>query len=383
MRILVVTSQYPVKSDPQRGRAIHQTVAQLARLCDVRIVSPVAAYPLGMRPRSYVYRPMPSDSEQSLAAKYVTFPVIPVVTRPVNGWLCARAIASEVENSRPDVILSYWLYPDAYGALVVARRLGIPLVAGARGSDLRARDVISRCMAGKVVRHADRLLVVSDDLGKIAVERDGADPGRVRVIQNGCDSQIFRLSDRRAAREKLGVAVEATLALYVGRLVAEKGLRELLDAMTILCNSATELALVIAGDGPLRTELEERARRMPPGSVRLVGALAPEDVAAWMTAADMVVLPSYSEGYPNVLVEALACGRPVVTTPVGGTVEIADDTNAVMVRPRDPSDLARGIHEAASRAWDQAALSRRHSRDWETVARQTLAACVEALKSRS
>jgi len=381
MRVLVVTSQFPLPGDLQRGRGVYQTILHLARITSVTVLSPVASYPLRFRPRSYVYHAAPEGLDAGVPVTYVTFSVLPIISRPLNGWLCARALESEIENARPDVVLSYWLYPDAYGALAVARRLKIPLVAGARGSDLRTRDPISRCMVRKVVREADRLLVVSRDLERIAITRDGARADRIRVIPNGCDSRIFHLRSKLAARSELGVAPEATLLLYVGRLVPEKGLRELLEAMTIMRRSREALRLAFIGDGPMRAEIEEATGGTGSNDIALLGAMDPLAVSNWMTAADVVVLPSYSEGHPNVLVEALACGRPFVATPVGGVVEIADESCSILVPPRDPAALARGILEAVSRDWDEAELAKRHSRSWDEVARQTLAACVEALES--
>jgi len=381
MRVLVVTSQFPLPGDLQRGRPVYQTIQHLARIANVSVLSPVASYPTWIRPRSYIYHAAPEGLDAGIPVKYVTFPVLPVVSRPLNGWLCARALENEIAEARPDVILSYWLYPDAYGALKVARRLKIPMVAGARGSDLRARDLISRRMARRVVRGADRLLVVSRDLERIATTRDGGTADRIRVIPNGCDSRIFRLRDRLAARIELGVAPEAALLLYVGRLVPEKGLRELLAAMESLRPSHRSLRLSIVGDGPMWAEIETWIRDTRSENILLVGARDPIAVSTWMAAADVVVLPSYSEGHPNVLVEALACGRPFVATPVGGVVEIADESCSILVPPRDPAALARGILEAVSRDWDEAELAKRHSRSWDEVARQTLAACVEALES--
>ena len=383
MRVLVVTSQFPIPGDLQRGRAVYETVLQLAQIATVAVISPVAAYPLRLRPQSYIYHATGGGLDAGVPTKYVSFPVLPVISRPFNGWLCARALESEIESARPDVVLAYWLYPDAYGALAVTRRLRLPLVAGARGSDLRTRDPLSRRMTRKVVREADRLLVVSEDLRRIAIKRDGASAARVSVIPNGCDSNIFRLGNRTAARTELGVPSEASLLLYVGRLVPEKGLRELLEAMAILRRAGETMRLAIVGEGPMRAEIERKTDGTRPDHVALLGALDPIAVSRWMTAADVVVLPSYSEGHPNVLVEALACGRPFVATPVGGVVEIADDSCSVLVPPRDSAALARGILESVNRDWDEAELSERHSRSWEVVAEQTLAVCVEALESSS
>ena len=278
----------------------------------------------------------------------------------------------------PDVILSYWLYPDAWGAWRVARRLGLPLVAGARGSDIRVRDPISRRLTRPVVRAADRLLVVSADLGRLAASEYGADPARVRVIPNGCDASIFRLGDRAGARRALGVADDADLVLYVGRLVAEKGLRELVEAVRRLHATRPRAQLVMVGDGPLQAEFAAMAAD-PACALRLAGALPAPRVAEWMAAADLVALPSYSEGHPNVLVEALACGRPVVSCPVGGVPEVVDASCGVLVPPRDPTALAAGLEAVLGRDWDEVALSRRHSRGWDAVAADTMAACAEAV----
>jgi glycosyltransferase involved in cell wall biosynthesis len=101
-----------------------------------------------------------------------------------------------------------------------------------------------------------------------------------------------------------------------------------------------------------------------------------------MAACDLLSLPSYSEGHPNVLVEALACGRPVVSTPVGGVPEVVDESCAILVPPRDADALATALANALERDWDENALSQRFSRSWKTVARETLAACHEALATR-
>lgn len=378
MRILVVTSQFPIAGEPTRGRPIHQTVRALSRLADVRVLSPIAVYPRWARPRSYLFH-APLELALDCAVEYVTYPAFPALTRPFNGWLCGRAIDAAVRHARPDVLLSYWLYPDAHGALRAARRHAIPFVAGARGSDLRVRDAVSRRLTLPVVRSADRLLVVSADLGRIASERYGADPARVRVIPNGCDTAIFHLLDRAVARRELDLPERSRIVLYVGRLVAEKGLRELLTAAAELARNDAGLVLALVGDGPLRAELEAMARSMPGLALRFAGAQPPAAVARWMSAADVVTLPSYSEGHPNVLVEALACGRPAVATTVGGIPEVIDAASGVLVPPRDTDALARGLGEALARDWDERTLSRQSSRSWDEVAADTLKACSEAI----
>lgn len=379
MRLLIVTSQFPIAGEPNRGRPIYQTVRELSRLAQVRVLSPVATYPRWAQPRSYLYRA--SDEHHSVPGcdvEYVRYPALPAVSRPFNGRLCARAIAAPLRAFAPDLVLSYWLYPDAYGAMLAARRAEVPLVVGARGSDLRVRDAISRRLTRPVLHAARRLLVVSEDLGRVAERDYGAHPDRIRAIPNGCDASIFHPADRAEARRVLDLPADAEVVTYVGRLVPEKGLRELLAAAGALRASRPRLQLVLVGEGPMHAELAALAAagELP---VRFAGTRPPAEVARWMCASDLVTLPSYSEGHPNVLVEALACGRPVVATPVGGIPEVVDAASGVLVPARDPAALAEGLREALERDWDEAALARRFSRDWRQVAQDTLLACEEVL----
>lgn len=380
MRILVVTSQFPVAGEPNRGRPLVQTMRALSRLAQVQVLNPVARYPTWARPRSYLAQDGdPVIAVEGCDVRHVSYPALPALTRPFNGRLCARALHAPLRAFAPDVVLAYWLYPDAYGAMRAARRAGVPLVAGARGSDLRVRDAVSRALTRPVVHAARRLLVVSEDLGRVAVSAYGADPVRIRAIPNGCDASIFHPRLRTEARAALGIDPDARLIAYVGRLVPEKGLRELLQAAAALAQDDTRVQLALIGDGPMRAELDARLSALPSLRARLPGAQGPADVARWIGAADVVTLPSWSEGHPNVLVEALACGRPVVATPVGGIPEVVDTGSGVLVPLRDPVALAGGLGDVLARPWDEARLSARFSRGWDQVAADTLRACEEAV----
>src|SRR5690606_14697264 len=141
--------------------------------------------------------------------------------------------------------------------------------------------------------------------------------------------------DRATMRAQLGIDADARLIVYVGRLVEAKGLRELLAAFGRLSQDDATLRLALVGDGVMREELEALVRVAGLHErIVLTGGMEPDDVARWLGAADLLSLPSWSEGYPNVVVEALACGCPVVATDVGGTREIIGQDNGLLIPAR-------------------------------------------------
>lgn len=380
LRILAISSQLPIAGEPTRGRAVYQTLRELATLAELTVVSPVAIYPRTGLPRSYLYHE-PDDTFQppGLAVRYVRYKVLPGISRPFNGFLCGNALGRAIRDAPFDLVLSYWLYPDAFGAWRWAKSRGLPLVAGSRGSDLKVRDFVSRALTKWVVRRADRLLTVSKDLAAVAVDEFGATSAHTAVIPNGCDTSIFHPGSRNEARARLRFAPSGPVVLFVGRLVREKGLVELVHAAKLLGGARSGLRLVLVGDGPLRRDLGLLARELGV-DVLFAGALPPEDVARWMLAADVVTLPSYSEGHPNAVVEALACGRPVVATPVGGVAEIADPASMVLVKPRDAESLAAGLDEALNESWDERKIAGLYGRSWSKVAADTYFQCELAVR---
>ena len=213
-----------------------------------------------------------------------------------------------------------------------------------------------------------------------AIATFGADPERVHPVVNGIDTDVFHPRDRQAMRSKLGVPADARLITYVGRFVEAKGMRELLQAFQSLAGQDPRVRLALVGDGVMREELAGMVQATGlAGRVTMTGGLEPAQVAEWIGASDVLTLPSWSEGYPNVVVEGIACGRPVVATAVGGTGEIIKAGNGILVPPRDAAALEHGLADALARPWDAAAVSASVSRGWGDVAADTLAICRQVL----
>lgn len=373
MRIAVVTSIFPTSSQPWRGHSVYQTIKRLAQNADVEVFSPHAQYPgvlsrFEKRGKEFD----PAYQPEGVRTHYITYPAIPRLTRRLNGSLAARSILASVQRFNPDVLFGYFVYPDGYAALRVGKRLHKPVAVKAIGSDINAVPPSNMAATRRVLTDVDKFLTVSAALREKAISM-GASQERTISIINGCDGEIFRVADRTAARSSLGIQNDAELVVFVGRLDVRKGLLELIDAASALRRRRPALDVCIIGEG--HDEPAVRSAIQHSGAdafIRLLGAKNSSDVAVWMAASNLVTLPSYAEGCPNVVIEALSCGRPVVATNVGGIPELMDRTCGELIPPKDARALESALDATLSRNWVPEVIASQHSRTWETVADETL-----------
>lgn len=297
----------------------------------------------------------------------------------------ARAAAA-MRSLRPDVVIGYQP-ASALGAFRAARRRGIPTIyvfssswaeeyATRRTSPRRSGAVLRRAIERACLRASDRVVVLS----AYSAERvRAAHPGvasHVRLVPGGVDPSRFVPNGHpEDARRRLGLGPRGPLVLTVRNLVPRMGLDNLLAAMPEVLRSIPAVRLVIAGDGPLRSELEAQVTRLGLGDhVLFAGFVADGVLPEYYRAADLVVLPTRQlEGFGLMTVEALACGTPVVGTPVGATPEILEPLDPRLVLADfTPEAIAAGILrflEGASA--DIRERARRHvlaRYSWESVA---------------
>ncbi len=254
-------------------------------------------------------------------------------------------LAGALRRHRPALVQSFLFHANLLTRLA-APAAGSPWVLGGlrvaerqKGWHLTLDRMTGRMACGSVC--------VSGDVLRFSVERGGLDPARLTAIPNGVDPSRFDVPP--ADRASLGVPEDAFLALAVGRLDVQKGLPDLLDAVERAAADAPALRLAVAGDGPLRGWLEAEVAARPglAGRVRLLGRR--DDVPALMRAADLLVHAAHWEGMPNVVLEAMAAGLPVVATAVEGVDELVVPGETGWVVPaRDPDALALAIREAAA-----------------------------------
>jgi glycosyltransferase involved in cell wall biosynthesis len=381
-RITVVTPYFPVAEEPYRGHSAFHTLRFMKKDADIHVICPNAVYPRAklLNPKGFRYRRIDLNYKPpELNVTYFEYPALPVISRPVNGITCARHLEPLLKASRPDVILNYWVYPEGFAAVHLGRRMGVPVVVGSIGSDiLRPGDPISFRLMRHTLRAATAVITVSEDLRQNAI-RLGVPPDKVTTVLNGCDRSVFHLRDRRQAREAVGVSPEDELLLYIGWISPTKGLVELIESVAALAPRHPRLKLVLIGEGRAQVDFEQQAASAGVADrVLFVGRKSSSEVAQWLAACDVFCLPSHSEGCPNVIVESISCGRPVVATNVGGIPELLNDECGIMVPPERADKLTDALDRALTSSWDYEAIARQFGRGWESAAEETFEACCRA-----
>lgn len=368
MRVAVITRYFPTSHEPWAGHSAYQTLRFLAQRCELKVFYPESQYPPLLTPKSRAGRRV--DFNHAVAGvdvEYIPYLALPAVSRPLNGLSAARSILSSVRAWQPEIILNYIVYPDGEAARRVARALRIPFVVTAIGTDLNVIPPLCDGLTRRVLREADYTITVSGDLLRTARSL-GAPAERSGAVLNGCDTGIFHPRDRAQARALLGVPADTEAIVYIGRLDFAKGLRELISAVASLRGDRPRLQCYIVGDGLVRQQLLEMiGSNGADAQITLVPSCPTDGVAAWMAASDLVTLPSYREGCPNVVIEALASGRPVVATDVGGIPELMDEASGQMVPAHDAEALAAALDRVLAQPWDPQAIAARHSRNWSDV----------------
>jgi glycosyltransferase involved in cell wall biosynthesis len=379
MNVLTFTSLFPNNVWPHHGVFVKERVVHIARLegCNVKVVAPVPYYPpVNLGRRSRFTQVAPTEDIEGLEVHHPRYVMVPKVTMTSYGVTMFLSVLRTVRRVQRrfdfDVIDAHFVYPDGMAAVLLGRLLGKPVVVSARGSDINAyaeRPLIRRLLRYTLHR-ADGVVAVSRALARRIVAL-GIPDADVRVVPNGVDHQKFYPVDREDARRRLGLP-DSRIVLSVGGLVELKGFDLLIRALKLLHDRRQrDVSLVIAGDGPQRQALETMARQAGLGArVRFLGAVPHEQLYLCYGAADVFCLASSREGWPNVVLEALACGIPVVVSSVGGIPEIVRDERVGWLCRRDPHEMAAAIERALSARWNTDAIvahARAHS--WEGAAR--------------
>jgi teichuronic acid biosynthesis glycosyltransferase TuaC len=367
VRAVVLSSTFPNANQPTLGIFVRERMTALARHCELRVVAPIPWFPANGLIRGSRYVGLaPVEAGGPFPVYHPRVLSIPRYLKCVDGILYAASLARFLVRLRRDfpfdLIDAHFAYPDGLAAVLLGRLLRRPVVVTLRGSIVRLQHYrLHRPQIRWALDHAARVIAVSQSLKDVATDL-GVGARHISVIPNGVDLAKFRPKVRSAAREACGLPLDRSIILTVGGIYEGKGQHHVVEALARLSARRPDAVYVMVGedrrDGYVEG-LRERVARAGLGErVRFAGRKPHDALADWYSAADVFCLATRSEGWANVLLEALACGTPVVATRVGGNAEIVpSDRYGLLVAHGDVPALADALDRAIESRWDRAALA--------------------------
>lgn len=375
LRVLVFSSVFPRRAQPVHGTFVYERVRHLAKLAEIRVLVPVAWY-----------RPLQPELPKSCAAPdfsvmYARFWYPPKVLAAVRGWLMALSMLPQVVRLRRDfdfdLIDAHFAYPDGYAAILLGRWFHRPVSITMRGTEiLQSHSKSGRRLCDWAITRAQQIIAVADTLAMRAREAC-VPPERITTIPNGIDSTRFHPLARSEARSQLGLPLRGRMLVSVGHVSPRKGFQHVIHALPRMIESAPDLRYVIIGGRGAETDNSADLRALVHAlgltdRVQFAGPQPADRVALWIGAADVVVHASEFEGCPNIILEAMACGRPVVATKVGDVERMVPPHAGILLDdPASDVQLAAAVLAALDRPWDPEKISAAGAaRSWHAVARE-------------
>ena len=330
LKILLVSNLYPNEKEPTRGIFTEQIVKGFLKHNQVEVVSPTPWFPKFLsRLQPKKYAPLAKQENFNGVKVYrPSYIVIPKVGRWLYGLLFFFGIFNTLRKVKkdfnPDVINVHWMYPDAFGTVLAARLLNIPVVTHSLGCDINefSKYPIRKKFIRYALKNADFNITVSEQLREKVI-KIGADKDKTITLMNGVNRELFNSEGVNNVRQQFHIADDKTLLLFAGNFNVEKGLSLLLEAYHLQKDKHNQAHLLIIGSGPLENEINHLVEALElTDRVTFVGRVAHTEVAKYLAAVDFLCLPSLREGCPNIVLESLSVGTPVLANNVGALPEM-------------------------------------------------------------
>jgi glycosyltransferase involved in cell wall biosynthesis len=361
--LLIITNLYPLPWEPNRATFNRQQFDQLDGEFNKKVLVPIAFTEWFSHKK---------EIKQTENLRYVPYFYLPKVGRRFysvfmflsillhSGWWLIR--------KKPKTIFASWAFPEAVAASWLSKLLGSRFFFKVHGSDInlhgktpaRAKQIV------KASEHASGILSVSQALAEQMITM-GIDQNKIEVIYNGVDHQLFGQQNTNPLLKDY--------VLYVGNLKKEKGVIELLEGFAAIQSDHPNLHLVFAGPGNLKAVIENRAKELGIAQyVNLLGGVNHDQLPALIANAKLLALPSYNEGVPNVILEAMACGTPVLATSVGGIPEVVDEKICGRLVPeKSVQGVTDGLKYILKRQWSENDIKQHSSKfSWQNNKKQLI-----------
>lgn len=352
LRVLSLSTLYPNDHTPNFGVFVERQMQAVAARGDVQltVLNPIGLppFPLSLHPRYRALRGVTAVEQRGgVPVLRPRFTLLPGIGGRFNAGAIARAVlplARQLHADAPfDLVDAQFFYPDGPAAVRIGQALDLPTSIKARGADIHhwghAPGTADQVRAAGLA--ATGLLAVAggiaDDMAALGIPR-----GKITIHRTGLDRSVFRPLDRAEARKRLNLPTDAPLLATVGALIPRKGQAFAIEALS----QVPDAHLLLAGAGGDEAALRARAAALGlTERVHFLGAVPHGELPWVLSAADVLVLPTASEGLANAWVEALACGTPVVTTPIPGAQELLTDPAWGRMVERDGNAIAAAVRE--------------------------------------
>jgi teichuronic acid biosynthesis glycosyltransferase TuaC len=368
-RLIVFSSLFPSSVQPTAGLFIRERMFRVGKQLPLVVVSPRPWFPgQGLIRRFHPhYRPMPPRHENQLGFEvhFPRFLAIPGLFRGLDSLFMAwgsYATLRRLKARGHNLIDAHFAYPDGHAALKLGRWLGLPVTVTLRGTEM-PQSLNSTLMPKlkEVFLDAARVITVSDSLRRLAVSL-GLPEERGQVVGNGVDADRFTPMPRQEARARYHLPANAKVLITVGGLVERKGFHRVIACLPGLVKSHPDLHYLVVGgpcpEGDMSQVLKAQVATLGLSErVHFLGPIQPDDMKWPLSAADVFVLSTRNEGWANVILEAMACGLPVVASDVGGNSEVVCRPDLGEIVPFDEHvALTQTLDRALAKAWDASSL---------------------------
>ncbi|GHE89377.1 glycosyltransferase [Thalassotalea profundi] len=350
--ILIITNLYPVPWGPNRASFNKQQFDLIEKQRPVKIIILLA------------WKEWFSHRKECIGTnniKYCPYFYIPKVGRrlvPLFQFVSLCFLIPWIRQQKATVLMASWGFPDAIAASMVNKFLQLPFFVKVHGTDVNENVKYSArsSLMKKWLNKAKRIFCASNALAS-ELSSQGIEKEILVVNYNGVNPKLFY---------PLVSKPKCQSFVFVGSLIPTKGVNELLSAFMICHEKLPDLTLDILGEGPMKNVLIDKIKANNLQHViKLHGSVPLPTVADYIRSASALVLPSYREGVPNVLLESFACGTPVIATCVGGIPEVVNEDVGILVEDKNSEQLANAMLEALNKNWcNEKILSHAAQFDW-------------------
>ncbi len=366
-RLVVFSTLFPNAKQPNAGVFIRERMFRVGQHVPVIVIAPVAWFPgqAIIRKIKPHFRPEPEKVEiqQGVTVYHPKFFCIPGIFKWLDGYFLALSSYFFMKKIKAEfdfnIIDSHFAYPDGFAATRLGKRLNVPVTITLRGTEVpHSRSKAKRFLMLKALKSANRIFSVSSSLKQHVVHL-GAPANKIQVVGNGVDTEKFYPVDGQKVRKQLNISPTDKVLITIGALVERKGFHRVIELMPELLKQHPNLHYLIVGSAGVEGDWTEKLNTQVKTlklehNVHFLGARPPSELKEILSAADVFVLSTRNEGWANVILEALACGLPVIATDVGGNSEVVSDSKlGTIVEFDNKNELKTAISTAMSKNWDK------------------------------